>query len=120
MKLKKFFFVVFGVLFFSIFVSIFGNGLLYFLAAADDKLYGEENKYIDPSLTGDALNDPSNISPGYGYLPEANEWGLKIIKFFQTLLKIVGVVLFPLLIYYLFIRKDTGALEYIHNMFSKS
>ena len=117
--MKKGFTIFIGSFILIFLLTIVGSGLYYFFSISDDKMYGDDNKYVNSELTGDAKESDSNIASGYKFNKEIQGIFSMILKFMLILLKITGIIIIPLMIYYLFLNKDDGAIGIIQKMFSK-
>ena len=112
------FFMFGAVIFFGLILfGFFGDSLLFFLSSADDKLYGPENTYKNASLTGESLTAESNIKDSVEISNAGRNWLEFIIKFSLIILKVFAVVLLPLLLWFLFMKKDIGLLEWFEKTF---
>ncbi|MFW6130493.1 MAG: hypothetical protein ACOC56_04840 [Atribacterota bacterium] len=73
---------------------------------SEDKIYGDENVY----------KNTTNKSQGYkeSFLinKNTNEVLFNFNKFFLIIIKIFGILIIPVLLYFLVINKDTSILEY--------
>ena len=94
-------------------ISFVGSGIYYFIAIGDDKLYDDENKYIDDTLTGSSLTHESNLNSAYKINDNTNSWFFIVMKFLKLLLKIILIITLPLAIYFFFIDKDNSIMYYL-------
>jgi len=117
MKFLKVFFV--ALVFFAIFITtliLHDIGIFYF-ATSDDKLYGDENKYIDPTLSGDNLTAQSNIRDSYKHQEDIEKFGLIGLSFLQQVLLFFIVIFIPILLITLAINKRSSIIEWFKDTF---
>lgn len=120
MKLKILPITFFSIILIFLLLTVFmGDTILFYTSSIDDKLYGNDNKYIDSTLSEPELSNPSNLKDSYKFQDTSNKWTLKVSDFFLIVLKIFGIIVFPLFLFWYFVSKDKGIIQFFDELFGK-
>ena len=93
------------------------NWVYNFMALDDTKLYDDNNKYIDPSLPSPDIE--SNLKSSYKLKLSINKFLLGIINFINMFKKIFVVIFGALIIYMIFLNKETGIIPLMKEVMYK-
>lgn len=107
--------LVFTMLVFIIFVGVIFIWAYNFLAVSDEKLFDDENKYIDPSLANPDVD--SNYKDTYNNKVKSDGLWLNIMDWFNGIKGIYIIAFLLLFLLVLILKNKKTILEHLKNVF---
>lgn len=103
-------FIIISVMLLIIIVGFAGDFLFFLFASSEDKLYDDNNKCIQSNCS-------LGTNQNYQITQTGNEVLFGLSSFYINVMKIFGMLLIPLFLYFLFIHRD-GIIEFLNKLFS--
>lgn len=107
---KNPFFILTSIMLLIIVVGFAGDFLFFLFASSEDKLYDDNNKYING-------NSSLGVNDNYEVNQKGNEVLFGMSTFFINVMKIFSILIIPLILYFLFLHRE-GIINFLNRLFN--